>query len=526
MKRLGLIAALIVLALLGGAGLSFAFAQSSDGCPGGVNCFDASDFAATLDNWVSTGGVQVEWLNTDHAALDYAQGVLKVSGMSNAGDLPIHKTVYLQTGHYYLQFRASQEPSLNYSLYVTADVGGTTFGLCSDGLTSFGYRTITTCILDVATPGPVTFGIAAHGTAYFDYIYILQQGATEPTSTPNVYFATATPRPGTPIPPSAQATPQPTGTAFCDARPAALTGPGPYEVTATPSPNPTTAWYFLDTFHTFQFNPNWKAEGAVIMSQAVDHTGDQSYSTFVPYPGIGSSATSSATLPQALILSRSITAPAYVDGWAQADSVPIGATGYVQVWTYDGANWNRVDQIAISAQRWYPFHITVSASTQALAFVGNRSDDPVESSGGIYLDDLYVYGDLSLKPYCDNSYRSGVSDVNGYVNSNDGDSLLSIPVDKPCPGPINRPNNFWGYLMAGLTYFMDQIFAQAPYHQPGQFREMSRNLLLSPVLSMFTYLSILLDWSWPINALILAAIIQAIYLVIMLWKFARRATIE
>jgi hypothetical protein len=524
MKKLfAAISILGVLLLLGSSLL--ATAQTSDGCPDGTNCINADNFDSDVNGWVANDdGLSLKWQASQSTTFGSSgTGLIYVSG-ANPNGYTIRKTFNLGVGTYQIKFRAHDDFSLNsQSIYVWINYTTLTYDVSpSAQLSPWYYTEFTSGQFQIASPGPVSIQIVTKAPTFYDYIWIEKIPDTEPTPTPYPYFHTATPRPGTPIPTEAQATPQPTATPYCQPKPT-----GVAQFNMTPSPTPPGMAPFLDTFKD-GINSAWNATGHdVYVSSAMDHTGNgNSGSAYIGYNGFPTAQATASALNEALILQDNFSNPFYVNLWAQADVVPVGETGYVEIWTLTATTWTRAAQFPISAGRWYPIFATISGAPSAIAFIGSRSDGPVESSGTIFIDDVYIYPSTNLAPYCDGSYAPTVNDVSGENISGLQYTDLYWPADRPCPQFAPVPNNFWGPLLNGIALFIDQIFAWAPLHAAGWMPLMVTNTLLSPVGVMFTFCAILFDWTVPLYVLGIWLGIQSIYWAIMAWRIIRYSTVE
>ena len=511
-------------------------AQSADGCPGGANCIDASDFSADKNGWAANDrGVVTSWDATATRGLnDTANGVLVVSGTGGSnGGLTVRKDIYLDPGNYRLIARVSRDWSLgglNSSLLLVVSAGGFDHGINIDGdVPIFSFGILTSDIIPITSSGPTGIELTGFGKVFYDYIWLEKMEDIAPTPTMNTNFPTLTPHPGTSIPPIAQATPQPTATPFCVDAPV-VTAVSTYQPGPTPTPS-ASKWAFLDTFENLILGSAWSANGNdVYGSGNANHLGSGSHAAYIGYNGFLQSVSATSAFSEALILPMNFTVPIYLNAWAQADVIPIGATGLIEIWEHDpdSSTWHRSGQFNISARNWYPFHAEVSpvsgASIDAIAFVSTRSDEPEHGSGGIYLDDVYVYGDPSLTPHCDGTYPEGVVDLNA-----PGAHVAEIPwwpADRPCPTLPPEPNNFWGPLLTGLQIFMNGVFAWSPLHPTGQLTSFVSNFLLSPIGVLFTFSAILFDWTTPLWVLKIWLGWNGIYYAILAWRIIRYSTVQ
>lgn len=493
-------------------------AQAQDECAGYTECTDLSNFDSDLDGWAleRTAGSTLEWLSSKTFGMLWwtssADGVMKFSGTSR-----IQKQVYMQPGHYRILYRGAADKQWNgWILQNPFVVFKAQAGASLHALTAVevgqSFEDVRSEIFVVDNPGQVMieiFTIDTPATLYFDYIWIVRDD-TGATATPYPGGPpTPTPLSGTPTPVPTQATPiaTPTGQ-YCVSAPTPTPGPPQFSTptaTATAGPSPTpapdTGWSYLDTFST-ALN-DWTVFGNnVYVTFNVNHTTansmDLARAAFVGYNStVALTTTSTFTSALAFGVVGGFTLPFYIDGWAQGDSLPQGESAYVELWVRDEPQglWYKIDQQQVSARNWYTFHFTVNApaggsgSISAFAFVTRRTDDP--GSGGIYLDDIYFYGDLDNARRCNGTYPSTTTVLSSPVGRSDeveGDEdtgTLNWPEGKPCPPDITVPNNFWGPMLAQLTVFLDNIYAFAPYHERDTLTEMVRTFLGSPITVYF-----------------------------------------
>jgi hypothetical protein len=224
----------------------------------------------------------------------------------------------------------------------------------------------------------------------------------------------------------------------------------------------------------------------------------------------------------------SIDGTFYIDGWAQADFVPEGETAALEIWVLDEGTflWGQTEVITASAQYWYNFHAEVSTSNGALAiaFLSSRSD---EGSGGMFMDDVYLYGDLSLAPRCDGSYPEGTTIGSGLLPRDEGAGIppftIDWPANKPCPRDYLVPNNFWGPLLFQLAIFVEQTFAFSPYHEPSSITEMVRNFIGSPIAVYFGVASTFFDLRIPIICLLIVLALSIGRVVRGIWMIVKES---
>lgn len=535
-----------------------ALGQSAD-C-GGHTCIDQQPFdteASTLGDAPGSGWsdspdapydpaitTTLQWIaNKTFGFLIWqtsADGVLVVNGRT-VGLEGIRKTLYLDPGYYQMQLRAGSSDGLGSNIFMIVylpDDQRLDIGSCNVS----GFEICESSTFTVTTSGMVTLNIDDYGswenlgaTIYLDYID-LAQVAQLPTATP--------PPAGTPTatPQAANSTPVPTTTPYCVNVPTATPGAPQFAITPTVTATPANAWGLMDKFGYLTLGGGaWTVSGNVSIAQNVGHGLSGNGAVQVPnsHPP---DAWDQSTMPlNALIYARpgEFTLPFYLDFWAQASYVPAGVTNTVQVWVLDPTlpYWTLMLEQAVSTSAWYAIHAQVNAPVSnrisAVAITSQRSDGSTAEK--VYIDDVYFYGNISMAPRCNGELPPNVSDganPDSILGTrpdpliiNNGE-VIFVPENKPCPTNIDRPNNFWGYLLAGVTLFMDNMFALTPMHTPGQFQGLVKTLILSPIGSLFIYMSILLDWQISFFVLGLMAIIWPIYLIIVIWSMMRRATIQ
>ena len=531
------------------------YAQAQDDC-GYSDCTDVSNFDSDLDGWAleRTSGATLEWLASKTFGMLWwtssADGVMKSSG-----DGRVQKELYMQPGRYRILFRAGADKFWNGWFFEDPYVvfkgqyGNTQYAL--PGITLHQtFEDFTTGIFEIDNPGPVMIEAVAFqpATMYFDYIWVVRDDtAGTPTPWATGGPPTKTPLAGTPTPVPTQATPiaTPTGQ-YCVNAPTPTPGPGQFATptaTATAGPSPTPApnmsWSYLDTFS--QALLDWTVFGNnVYMTNNANHTSsntqDLARSAFIGYnPTIALTTTDTFTSAIAFEVSGGFTLPFYVDGWAMGDSLPIGETAYVELWARDEPEglWFKIGEEQISPQHWYTFHLTVdemaggSGTVSAIAFLGRRSDDP--GVGGIFLDDVYLYGDLENARRCDGTYPTGTTILSSPVGRSDevpGDKdgwTYDWPANKPCPPDIKVPNNFWGPLLAQVTVFLDNVYAMAPYHEPSSLTTMVQNFIGSPIAIYFGVAATFFNLRIPLLALGIVLVLNIGIMVRGVWMIIKES---
>lgn len=524
-------------------------AQSGD-CGGAAGCVYSGEFDSGADGWEASYDGLVSSVDIGH--LDYksfgalwwtteAWGILTMETNSNYDfahsdqRVGIRQTFNLSAGRYQLVTRIAADLAQGSAVYYNVEGFG---AVNTARILSYydAWQTLSTDDLSpnsftIDTPGSVTVVIAAgyRSKVYFDYIYLirLSDATYEPTATPGPGTPTAAPAAtATAIP--ASATPIASGTAYCVPAPATATGLPPDAVaTATPTALPGgTNWAYFDGFDNslngsnhfwatagtgveLAYNVGRRALNAVIVPNSAD-------------PGGGSMARS------ALIYRPGTTqlSTFYVDVWAMANFVASGKSQYLEVWKEEGGAWSNVGAAQVSHSSWYPSHwaIPVSTGVTAIAFVAHRSDSATVDK--LYLDDIYLYGDLSLSPYCDDTFHPSTVFIgmNTYAPYADG-ITLSINAGRACPANVLRPNNLWGMLLAQLTILLDQITALAPGHILGQTLDLAQQYITGPLGGVIILATFVFDWSIPILMLEIYIAFQGGLLVIGIWKTIRRAFI-
>lgn len=293
-----------------------------------------------------------------------------------------------------------------------------------------------------------------------------------------------------------QATPMPT--ADCRDIPA-----------VTPTPEPTTAahWMIVEHFQPmsgyWSFRPFGSAGsgGRNHYSSAAGETSAQ----ITLQSNISGSA--SSVLTNGVAYSGTLpTFPAFIYGWARDDLIQSGEHTYIVVWWWEDGTWNKEAAIEIGVGDWYPWSATISpnAATNRIAVTAYRTDG--NTSDNVFLDDIYVYGISSLQPYCDGSTsRTDINPINNKTSGSPGSGAIGItwPYDKPCPPPVDRPNNFWGGMLAQLTLLLDRFLAFAPQASAAfDLPSLTREILASPAISGAAIITVFVDPTIPILCLV------------------------
>lgn len=515
----------VVVNLFGMVGLTLAAACGS------YDCADQSDFSTNdLNGWDAAGtSMTVQW--TGNIAFGWppfkssADGVMAVRYLgspaegSGAAYPALAKTIYLQPGLYQVVFRAATDverwdPKTSPNIIVNANgifgMAAGTIGVW-DNTVKKTFVTFTTDVFTITSASSAQFTIGARniGAATFlvDYIWIVR--------TADYTVGEGTP---TPIGPSGQATPIPSATPYCitSATPTPTPDVPAFSLTPTMTPTPTPSgpelWQVFDTFEV-TIGSNWTRTGSGVRWTAVPRfqTGVDG-SAFIPYSSGAFSSRSALVYHPA----TPITSTTYVDTWAQVFMVPVGETAHIQVWVLDvdTSSWTQVSDDQLSAQNWYPHHDTMTEATggtAAIAFTATRSDNP-GGGDGVYLDSVYLYGDLSMAPHCDQIFNNAVPPVDA------GNGVgLKWPIDKPCPQNLNVPNNFWGGLLANLTLFLDSVFAFSPLHQHLGISDMIGDLISGPIFFQVRLYAMFFDLRIPLLALIAIIGINAAETIYSVW---------
>lgn len=454
--------------------------------------------------WVSRISFGIFWWATS------ADGVLTVNGSSPT----FHKTIYLQPGQYRIVTRVAKDLDLGGDgLFAFATPPGTTsFGIGFFPIFN-GFTTIVTDEFTVSSPGDVTFELAGETSTplYFDYIWIVQSTTATPTPGAGTPTATTVPAASTPIP---------TSTPYCITASATATpGPPQFQLTptVTPSPNPNN-WTVLEHFDYATLSSIWTVAGnGVYNSFSTGRGTSKPGAVFIPYSVAPGGWDYTSMLRTALIWRPDtvLTDTIYADGWARADFVPVGTSVYAEVWTLDGGTlqWSQAYTTQVSSGTWYNFHyeLTSAGGIVAVAFLSSRSDDA--TSGGIYLDDIYLYGDLENSPLCDGAY---ISPPAGGPEPPDT-TPITFPGDKPCPPNLNVPNNFWGPLLANLTLFLDGLFAFSPLHTNLNLAGSVHDLLSSPIIIYLQLVAMFFDLRIPLAVLGVIIAINAADIIYNTW---------
>lgn len=508
----------------------FARAQSN-------GCTDAtcSYFETDTDGWQNgNDSTIVSWVSSKTLGLfSNADGVMVVDKVGQAM-VKAEKDIYLQTGQYHVVVRAGNDLTIGggplTAIYAYCE--NCTMAYSPYNSSPWGYGNFTSGVLTVDYPGNVRIVLEGKTKLYFDYVEVVPLTVTDATPTPDTFHPTATPRSATAVPPTAQATPAPTGTAYCV--PVTPTPAVPaYSLTPTPTPNANDWALYEDFGMTNQFVVGWTAIGT-LSNASPDHTnkGEQSFSKALPYQSVAYSTTV-ATFNTALTLidSRFAGSTFWVDGWAQADVVPAGETAYIEVWGYDSVSavWRRLGRSAVSYTRWYPFHleITDTANIASLAFVGTRTDQPAQTAGAILLDDVTIYNALSHAPRCDGTVdpiTTHISNGNlpGSIVNPSTVTTLSYPQGKDCPPAVMAPNNLWGMILTQLTLFLDAQMAFSPSHVLGTTRDLAQQYMMGPLGGVVALGTVVFDWRVPLTMLGIYLAFQVGLGIVGIWKLIRR----
>ena len=541
MRRLTALLIFSTLLSLGGASLSAGPAAAQSDC-GGYTCVDASNFDSTVDGWAAgTPETQVSWIESKAFSGNFwlpRDGVLK-SYTTNADSLVIvKKEFYAQPGQYRVLWSSGADGLDTWvtRVYVVSkvsqanDVGGTQIAK-AEAIRAFQEHT--SDLFTVTAPGSITIIFATTTNVYYymDYAWLVQD--TGATATPVPGQATATPRPGTPIPEGAQATSIAVPTQYCYTLGATATpGLPQFGPTATPTatPNAVTDWAVFDAFDLGGLSSlYWRMTGSYVdgstdTTHSGTHYGAVSIGFTVDPPGWdGTSLTRSG-----IVFERSggFPNPFYVDGWSMAEVIPTGATASLQVYKYsDIGIWSSAGSQQISARNWYPFHVTIStADIQAIAILTTRSDEPVAGSGAAYVDDVLVYGNTTWAPRCDGSLPAGANVISGEIAPTTADSTQMLwPLGRLCPKDLTAPNNFWGPLLAQLTLFMDHLSAFWPLHVEGITTDIARSLIQSPLVTFVVLAGTFFDLRLPLLAVSIILAAEGARAALSIWMVIKRA---
>lgn len=371
-------------------------------------------------------------------------------------------------------------------------------------------------IIDRATPARMIISggfLKNHEKLSIDFLKIEQVSTSYPT--PNPALPTIAP----------YATPGAFPTPVC--RVYTQTVPG-FSMTPTPTPTPSGTVYKLG--ETFD-NPTWQTwqkisnnnsndvdwilggrgfdfigGGAVIMN--VSPTTD----TVTDRAGIGLGWTSP------------MTTPIYVSGWARTDDIIYaGGRVTVEVWALQSDTWSQVDTQVIGFGVWYPFYAEILGGGNVQALILVVSDNQ-STTRKVKLDDLYIWNDNSVMPYCDFDNTVNNATFSGLITdtANITDSYnVFIASGRPCPADLSVANNFWGPLIAGMTQFMDGFTGPFPYHPPNLFYSQVESLADSPAWAYWAILQTLFDWS-VVKAIVgTVLIMEVIRNIVLAWRFIK-----
>lgn len=523
-----IIAGVLVLAALVGA--RAALAQSGE-CDGYV-CVDYQGFAPedeVLGGWLADDYIiSVEWLPQlvytgglwPFTWVSAADGVMSVQGWHqnpeyNPFSVPGHlrKTFDLEPGTYWFHSRISGRGDVvvsprytdqygNDMVYQTALWSPYTW-VWSDEIMSFVVDYETSVTIDIE------IGHTEAGPLYLDHLWLAKTSDTYPT--PN----------GSPtVPPNA--TPGAVPTEFCNPLPTSNVA----YPTATPTPGGGT-FALVEDFGRKNFGDNemWGSlNGAGY--EVVD------YPNHSPINPIGAgqidySSPVSDTVDRAGVAIRfaeALTRTLYLDGYARTGNIFAGVTHTLEVWAYDGATWTQEGEFTLLPNLWRPFHVAISPDIVIVAVVGRRSDD---LPGVFIVDDFYIYDNLRLAKYCNGQFPDGTWNGGqwdpGSGGTDDGVNNIIWPGDKPCPGDIVAPNNFWGGLLAQLTLFLDSTFAFMPYHLPGSLTEMVRDKIASPVITFVVLAAVLIDFRVFVSVVGIFLTLEGARAIWSLWMFIKKS---
>jgi hypothetical protein len=520
MKRLAIAAAAVAIICLS----SMAAAQSSNPID---DTFDADVQGWAAVQSLGSTNTGVTWLGyKDFGFLLWhseAYGVLQASPLDGSHNDTAHltiqvaKSVYLQPGNYSLHMRMATESGSDY-LGVDVAGSGTTPGSYLFTATQGSWTEYATDIIHVQAPGLVTWIIGSTNGFWLDWVQVQALGGDVATPTPNILAPTPTPLAHTPIPTDQQATPIPVGTQFCQV---ATPTPQAPAYGSTPTA-PANDWGYLDRFS------GGIGQGLSISGSGVAYSDQMGPDNAQGVLAIDYSADSSpaGSLSNAFVFDQPLTPTLYLDGFAMADAIPIGASASVHVWLRDASsNWYEAGSASFSAVHWYPFHITVTdpagatAPYSALAISVSRSDNP--SSVPAFLDNLYLYGTLTRAPDCSGGYPPDTTSFVGGGLGPDNYPTTSIqyPIGKACPAPVmNIPDNFWGPFFEWSTLQFWRITAFFPDHVAHSFFSAIQTVANSPIWVYASVATMLFDLR-PV--LILAGLVITLEIVRLLYSIWR-----
>jgi hypothetical protein len=478
------------------------------------NCLPS--FSRTITT--SANGV----MQIDYPALEFV-------GDITTSPIQLRKRVTLTPGKYRLATRAATSPNssgieLDVNLVlpgidesIVSAMGQTTFGLGPRfDLGGIEWRETEDFTLLYTTEADLRVIVGNMNWDEYvliDAIYIVK----------TVNFTAPTLPPGTPTP-RPLATSLPAATPFCIGGSGTPTPTPPIGVFGTPVPTATPVVIATNEFAVIDvfaggIGNQWQKMPGTLDSE-LRWSNQRNYTPYAyheqEWGPDGGRTPGSALMYYSAVMSDVIDRPAlvfsfanpptstvYLDGWGNAISLVAGQRAYVEVFKQE-AGWLTFTQVTsyqVGAGAWYPFHtsITHAGGLQAIAIAVSRNDNARLS--GVYLDDLYLYNTLSATPPCNSIYGVFISRQNAIdITGGNGTYSVVVNANKPCPTAHPQANNFFGPILGGITELLDGLFGLSDPHVAGSINGPFQDALLSPIGSMFFYLSILFDWGWVIEA--------------------------
>lgn len=477
-----------------------ALAQSGS-CGGLPNCISDNEFTADTETWFNNfTGTSLQWLSSKSFGwlwwTSSAQGVIE-------GTYPTDR-IYLTPGRYIASTRLATDSSFQYDLRMNGDRVGDVWTVGSSWATYQSYS------IYVAQPGYQQFELeladpSLAGGLYVDYFWITADTTFTPSPSPVWTLGPGTPSP-TPQPAATAtavaATQLPVPTQVCQSAAPTATPTVVAQYGITPAATATPSWAYYENFDDNLNGTYWAMNNTSY--QVAGGRNNSAYSLQLPMSNLPSLPAATLT-SQGIVFAPGGTLPAtvYVNAWARAQFVPQGITITVDIFKLDGGNWSLVQSVPVSYLDWYPFQVTVSSSSgTAIAFGAHRSDSIEAYDTPVSLDDIYLYTSAGDEPYCDgtipqSAINIGAADNNPYTTGGTR-YFLTVPADRDCPPDILVPNNFWGYLLAGLTRFLDVTMGPWPTHTPGVTATLVANLISSPVITFATLACLFVDLRVPL----------------------------
>lgn len=442
-----------------------------------------------------------------------ANGVIK---LGRDPIVSMYGTYTLPAGRYSLVYMAGHDNWISGWMRLDVQVDGVKTRVAETYLEKT-WQVYQSSIFELETNSDIQ--LLTFGTSYLiDAIWIVRD--TTPTPTPGAGTPTATSVPAT-------ATPRPTTVPYCQSATATPQFNNAY-ATQVPSAELWTVYNRFNTPGTFDgvplmgvgpYNGPWYGSPDVRVVANSGRTTSEAGSVYVPF-SVDAPLSDTQTFPRNSLMYKPLTPisqTAYLDVWGRASAVYVGQTAYLEIWrrVFSTGEWTRIVSASVPAGQFSPLHVTVPSDTEAISFAASRTDN---GTGGVYVDDIYLYGSLRRAPLCGGWYVLGTPAPDG--NMPDGGhtcgqddpsctewywnsplmppDVLDWPMNKPCPDPIVMPDNLWGYLIKNMHMFMLTLFAFFPAWEPANVASTTRGLLNSPIGTIVAIAAVFFDGRVPI----------------------------